>query len=108
MRTYTPEIHMEECVLDPMTRVDQPPPEIVEYLRMATQKLDAISGSVSRGETVDKDSHQWMLAQVDFLTDSFGNETLELSDEMRSSVLQLVLAIANLNEQIRHRTSLSL
>jgi flagellar biosynthesis regulator FlaF len=49
-----------------------------------------------------------MLAQVDFIVETIGSENLELDDEMRSNLLQLLLAIANLNEQIRHQASLAL
>jgi hypothetical protein len=42
-----------------------------------------------------------MLSQVDFIVESLGTESGELDDSLRSSLLQLILAIANLNEQIR-------
>jgi hypothetical protein len=48
-----------------------------------------------------------MLDQVDFIVEAIGNETLELGDEMRSNLLQLLLALANLNEQIRRQTPLN-
>ena len=47
-----------------------------------------------------------MLDQVDFIVEIIGNEDLELGDEMRSNLLQLLLGIANLNEQIRSQGSL--
>ncbi len=34
-------------------------------------------------------SHDWMLAQVDFIVESAGKRTMEMDDEMRSSLLQL-------------------
>ncbi len=49
-----------------------------------------------------------MLTQVDFIVETIGNENPELDDQMRSNLLQLLLAIANLNEQIRHQASLGL
>ena len=67
-----------------------------------------INELVSLGEAVDRDSRDWMLAQVDFIVEAIGNESLELGDEMRSNLLQLLLAIANLNEQIRRQASLGL
>jgi flagellar biosynthesis regulator FlaF len=45
---------------------------------------------------------------VDFIVETIGNESPELSDELRSNLLQLLLAIANLNEQIRRQASLAL
>jgi hypothetical protein len=76
-----------------------------DYLLKSREKLDAISALINQGETVDPDSHAWMLSQVDFIIDSIGNETLELGTDMRSDLLQLLLAIANLNEQIRHQAA---
>jgi hypothetical protein len=105
MHTLTPEIYLQDVALDPSTNTAKPAPLMSEYLAMATKRLQAITEQVGRGETVDKESHDWMLAQVDFLTDVFGNETLEFEDDVRSNVLQLVLAIANLNEQIRHQST---
>jgi hypothetical protein len=49
-----------------------------------------------------------MLAQVDYIVETMGNDALEISDEMRSNMLQLLLAIANLNEQIRQGSSQTL
>jgi hypothetical protein len=75
------------------------------YLLNSTEKLNALTEFVSRGEVVDRDSRDWMLAQVDFVVDTIGNEGLDLSDETRSNLLQLLLALANLNEQIRRQAS---
>jgi hypothetical protein len=83
-------------------------PQLDSYLLKSTQELDEINELVSLGEAVDRDSRDWMLAQVDFIVEAIGNESLELGDEMRSNLLQLLLAIANLNEQIRRQASLGL
>jgi hypothetical protein len=72
-----------------------------EYLRQSNYRLGAITGRVNRGEKIDSDSHDWMLSQVDFIVESLGTESDELDDSLRSNLLQLILAIANLNEQIR-------
>jgi hypothetical protein len=77
------------------------------YLLESTQELNAITELVSGGESVDRGSRDWMLTQVDFIVETIGNESLELGDEMRSKLLQLLLAIANLNEQIRRQASLA-
>jgi hypothetical protein len=105
MATFSTKSCVQESALDSSISVGEPAPLMDEYILMATKRLEAITEQVSRGESIDKDTHDWMLAQVDFLTDSFGNENLEFDDDVRSSVLQLVLAIANLNEQIRHHAS---
>lgn len=78
------------------------------YLADSTRELNAITELVSRGETAGRDARDWMLVQVDFIIETIGNESLELGDEMRSNLLQLLLTIANLNEQIRHQASLAL
>ena len=46
-----------------------------------------------------------MLAQADFIVEAVGDENLELTDETRSELLQMLLAIASLNEQIRSRAA---
>lgn len=76
-----------------------------DYLVETTQKLEAITGVAGQGEIVDHNSREWMLAQVDFIIETIGDESLQISDEMRSHLLQLLLAIANLNEQIRSQTA---
>jgi len=108
MQTCIQDSYIPDRLPGPSSKAAGSAARMGEYLARATQRLAAIAESISRGESVDRDSHEWMLAQVDFLSDSFADETLELGDEMHSSVLQLVLAIANLNEQIRHRSSLRL
>jgi hypothetical protein len=106
METCSQEMHIQQRVIDATANVGEPAQQMDDYIFRSTQRLQVITEGINRGETIDESSHQWMLAQVDFLIDSFGDENLELDDEMRSRVLQLVLAIANLNEQIRHQSSL--
>ncbi len=96
------------CAIDPRASFDEGVPPLDDYLLKSTQELNAITGLVSRGEVVDRGSRDWMLEQVDFIVETIGNEGLELGDEMRSNLLQLLLAIANLNEQIRRQASLDL
>ena len=95
------------CVIDPHTSSQEGAPRLDDYFLKSTQELNAISELVSRGEIVDRNSRDWMLDQVDFIVEAIGNETLELGDEMRSNLLQLLLALANLNEQIRRQTPLN-
>jgi hypothetical protein len=72
-----------------------------EYLCQSNYRLDTIAELANRGEKIDSDSRNWMLSQVDFIVESLGTESGALYDSLRSSLLQLILAIANLNEQIR-------
>lgn len=100
--------YSETSVLEPHTSFAESGPSLDNYLLNSTHELDAITELVSRGEAADRDSRDWMLAQVDFIVETIGSESVELGDEMRSKLLQLLLAIANLNEQIRHQASLAL
>jgi hypothetical protein len=96
------------CVIDSHTSVEEGAPRLDTYCLKATQELNAMTELVSRGEMVDRSSRDWMLDQVDFIVDTIGDEGVELGDELRSNLLQLLLAIANLNEQIRCQASLAL
>jgi hypothetical protein len=78
------------------------------YLREANQKVDEIAGCLRHGEPVPPETRDWMLAQVEFVVDVIGAENMELDQEMRSRLLELLLSIANLNEHIRAETSRSL
>ena len=99
----------ETTVLDlDVTGGGESSPHLADYLVSAGRELGEMTERVNRGETVDRDSREWLLNQVDFIIEVVGNESLGLGDEMRSNLLQLLLAIANLNEQIRHQASLAL
>lgn len=95
-------------VLDPHMNLGEEGPRLAEYLLKSTQELDSITELVGRREVIGRESRDWMLAQVDFIIETIGNESLELAEDMRSKLLQLLLAIANLNEQIRRQSSLDL
>lgn len=78
-----------------------------DYLTKSSRHLDELTERVVRGNAVGRDSHDWILGQVDFLVETMSNDNLELDDEIRSKLLHLLLACANLNEHIRHQASLS-
>jgi hypothetical protein len=96
------------CVIDPHTSSQEGAPRLDDYFLKSTQELNAIAELASRGEIVDRNSRDWMLDQVDFIVETIGDDGLEMGDELRSNLLQLLLAIANLNEQIRCQASLDL
>ena len=73
------------------------------YLAAATAELNGYMQLLDLGQPLNRDARQWMLDQVDFIVATIGDESLELSEETRSYLLQLLLAIANLNEQLRHQ-----
>ena len=100
--------YSEGSVIELHTSFGEGGPSLDSYLLDSTQELNALTELVSRGEAVDRGSRDWILAQVDFIVETIGNESLELGDELRSNLLQLLLAIANLNEQIRRQASLAL
>jgi hypothetical protein len=100
--------YSQGCTIELHPSIGESGPHLDDYLLKSTQELEAITELVSRGKVVDSDSRDWMLAQVDFIVEAIGDETLELGDELRSKLLQLLLAIANLNEQIRRQASLTL
>ena len=106
MTTPSRDSRSQECVIDLHTSFVEGGPHLDDYLLKSTQELDAITELASRGEVVDRDSRDWMLSQVDFIVETISDGSLELDDERRSNLLQLLLAIANLNEQIRHQASL--
>jgi hypothetical protein len=73
-----------------------------EYLIQSNSRLETIAEQFNRGEQIDCDSRAWMLNQVDFIVESLGTDSAELDNSLRSSLLQLILAIANLNHRSRY------
>jgi hypothetical protein len=106
MTTTSRNGYAPEGVMDLPSSFDKQRPRLDEYLVESGQKLSAITDLVNRGEDVDRDLRTWMLTQVDFVVEIVSNDGLELSDEIRSHLLQFLLAVANLNEQIRQHASL--
>src|SRR5271169_1995438 len=108
MQTLANNDGTEEYVIDQQVFSAKDGEQMEEYLLNSAKMLEAITERANRGETIDRDSHNWMLQQVDIVVGSLGSETSEISDEIRSNLLQFVLAIANVNEQIRQRATLNL
>jgi len=107
MTAYAQNGSSQGCVADLHTGSNQCGSPLDSYLLESTNKLNEITELVTRGKTVDLDSHHWMLAQVDFIIEAVGDDSLELNEEVRSNLLQLLLAVANLNEHIRHQAFLA-
>jgi hypothetical protein len=74
---------------------------IEHYIVVTTQKLGSARDSFRCGVGVDPEEFDWLLAQVDIVVEMIGDETLDLGDEQRTKILDLLLGIANLNEYIR-------
>jgi hypothetical protein len=105
MTTSCRDGYSQGCALEPGASFQGDNARLQNYLLESTQEMNVISGRLGRGETVDHESRDWILTQVNFIVDTMGNEGLELGDELRSDLLQLLLAFANLNEQIRRQTA---
>lgn len=73
------------------------------YLAAATAELKGYTQLLELGQPLNRNARDWMLDQVDFIVETIGDESLELGEETRSNLLQLLLAIANLNEQLRQQ-----
>jgi hypothetical protein len=73
-----------------------------EYLSQSNYRLEVIARQVHRGEQIDRNSRDWMLNQVEFIVESLATDSAELDDSMRSSLLQLILAIACLDQRNRN------
>jgi flagellar biosynthesis regulator FlaF len=74
------------------------------YLINTNRELECFARTLERGDALGTGARVWILDQVDFIVETIGDESQDLSDELRSSLLQLLLAIANLNEQARRQT----
>lgn len=108
MNTPTRDSYAEMPVLEVSTHVGESASHLNDYLQSTLKELATITERVSRAEMVDFQTHHWMLDQVDYIVEMIGDESLELDDELRANLLQLLLSIANLNEQIRRQASLGL
>lgn len=106
MPDYDRNSSSQGMVIEPDSRPNQDRRNLDEYLLESGQRLEAITKKVSQGEIVGHEMHDWMLEQVDFIVEAVGDESLGLEDDTRSNLLQLLLAVANLNEQIRQQASL--
>jgi hypothetical protein len=105
MRSYNEESAPRPCVLEAPAGAVDAGVEWEDYIADSTQRLESIAEMSAQGEPVDRGSRDWMLAQVDYIVETVGNDDIQMSEDMRSNMLQLLLAIANLNEQIRQESS---
>ena len=73
------------------------------YTINSYRKLNDFAQAMEQGVVLGPEARAWMLDQVDFIVEAISDESQNLSDDLRSSLLQLLLAIANLNEQARRQ-----
>jgi hypothetical protein len=105
MSRYGDELYSQPCVIDAPAGIAESGAQLEDYMAESTQRLESIAERSAQGESIDDESRKWMLDQVDHIVETVGSDALEMGDEMRSNLLQLLLAIANLNEQMRHDSS---
>jgi hypothetical protein len=74
------------------------------YLEHAFQKLDLETEHSRRGQDVDQETLDWLLVQVDYIVETVSAESGALDSEQHAKLLELLLAIANLNEYTRHQS----
>jgi hypothetical protein len=107
MSSYGDELYSQPCVIEAPAGIAESGAQLEDFIAESTQRLESIAERSAQGESIDDESRAWMLDQVDRIVESVGSDSAEMSDEMRSNLLQLLLAIANLNEQIRHDSSVA-
>ena len=73
------------------------------YVESSNQKLDAITLCARRGEFIEAETRYWIIGQIEFLVQTISDAQLELNEDLRSNLLHLLLAFANLHEYIRSR-----
>ena len=73
------------------------------YAESCARRLDAITLCARQGEIIEPEARYWIIEQIEFLVQTIGDARLELSEEVRSNLLDLLLAFANLHEHIRSR-----
>lgn len=102
----TPRSHnTQDCAVELRPAPRESQLDLDQYIADATQKLTITSNRVNLGEQVDWETRSWLLSQVEFVVDTIGDEKLQLSEDLQSRLLQLLLAIANLNEEVRRQES---
>jgi hypothetical protein len=97
--------HLPGAVAGLPTEFDRSGATLAIYTINSNRKLNDFTEALEQGVVLGPDARGWMLEQVDFIVDAIGDESQNLSDDLRSSLLQLLLAIANLNEQARRQAS---
>lgn len=85
------------------TELDRSGKTLDTYTINSNRKLNDFTEALEQGVVLGPDARGWMLEQVDFIVEAISDESQNLPDDLRSSLLQLLLAIANLNEQARRQ-----
>jgi hypothetical protein len=102
MKTLIRTCHCQDCEVEVPESLGDNSLCLEHYMAEATQRLYETKDSFDCGQGVDRETFDWLLAQVDLIVEMIGNESLATSEDQRSKLLQLLLGIANLNECIHH------
>ena len=103
MPTLDKDPHSPAYLLEELEGSSEGALRLDNYLLTSNEKLEQIVDLMNNGRAVDAESRDWMLAQVEFIITIIGNESLDPGDDTRSKLLQLLLSIANVNEQLRRQ-----
>jgi hypothetical protein len=101
--TLDKDLHSAAYLLEELETSAEGALRLDSYLLTSNEKLEQIVDLMTNGRAVDTESRDWMLAQVEFIITIIGNESLDPGDDTRSKLLQLLLSIANVNEQLRRQ-----
>ena len=77
------------------------------YLEGAFHRLADATQDFQSGRDVERQSMDWLLAQVDFAVQVLGEEDAKWDDDQRSKLLELLLGVANLNECVRRFSAMA-
>jgi hypothetical protein len=96
--------HVEGCKVGVPGALEKEGSCLSHYLEEAFRKLGTATEDFQRGQDVDCNAMDWLLAQVDFVVEWLAEEDTDLDSDQRSRLLELLLGVANLNEYVRHGT----
>ena len=77
------------------------------YLEGAFHRLAEATQDFQSGRDVERQSMDWLLAQVDFAVQVLAQENANWDDDQRSKLLELLLGVANLNEYVSHSSAMA-
>jgi hypothetical protein len=77
------------------------------YLEGAFDRLRGATEDFQIGQDVERQTMDWLLAQVDIAVRVLAQEDAHWDDDQRSKLVQLLLGVANLNEYVRHSSAMA-
>lgn len=101
MITATHTCHTANCTTDVPAVLEKEGLCLSHYMEEGFKKLAAAQDAVHGGRKVDRQTTEWLLAQVDFAVELLAQEGAKWDADQRSSLLELLLGVANLHEHAR-------